>query len=158
MIRCNACGAAHPANTLFCDECGNRLSQEHKVTKTSFAVQPPAEDAPFTIHVSTPNADQQFEILLDKSALIGRKDDSAGAAPDIDLEGLNGKREGVSRRHARLVRQGRQVLIEDLNSLNGTFVRGARLPAHTPHVVQSDDELQFGKLVLKIEFESEARD
>ena len=44
------------------------------------------------------------------------------------------------------------MLIEDLNSLNGTFVRGLRLPANTPYVVEPNDELQFGKILLRIEF------
>jgi pSer/pThr/pTyr-binding forkhead associated (FHA) protein len=38
--------------------------------------------------------------------------------------------------------------------LNGTFVQNVRLHAHHPHVLQPGDELQFGKVVLKITWSS----
>jgi len=151
MIRCNACGAVHPANTVYCDECGNRLSQDRKVTTAIFSDRPQNE-RPLTVGFSTPDGARHFELVLDTQAFIGRTDDATGARPEVSLDLLAGKSEGVSRRHARLLRQGTRVLIEDLNSLNGTFVRGLRLPANTPYVVEPNDELQFGKILLRIEF------
>ncbi len=38
----------------------------------------------------------------------------------------------VSRRHAVLWREGATVWIEDSNSINGTFVNGARIDRATP--------------------------
>jgi pSer/pThr/pTyr-binding forkhead associated (FHA) protein len=52
----------------------------------------------------------------------------------------------VSRRHARLVRHGREVTIEDLDSSNGTFVNGERLSA--PHELHDQDRVQLGAVEI----------
>lgn len=49
--------------------------------------------------------------------------------------------DGVSRRHARLLRQGETYLVEDLNSANGTFVQSARV---TQHLLDDGDQVQLG--------------
>jgi len=49
--------------------------------------------------------------------------------------------DGISRKHARLVPQGRGYLVEDTGSANGTFVAGQRIRRH---VLQDGDLLQFG--------------
>lgn len=54
----------------------------------------------------------------------------------------------VSRRHARLVVDGEQVLLEDLDSKNGTFVRGQRITEPTPLV--SGDTFRVGRVFLEL--------
>lgn len=155
MIRCRSCGAIHPPNTLFCDECGSRLSEARQVDTDPLPDEPPAAPAassPITISLSTPDSVKRYERMLDGELLIGRLDPATGAHPDIDLSDMQGQLQGVSRRHARLIRRGQQVLLEDLHSLNGTFVRGMRLIAHNPQVIQPGDELQFGRVILKIDY------
>ena len=53
---------------------------------------------------------------------------------------------GVSRQHARLIRQGDRYLIEDLGSSNGTFVNGERISA--PHALKNGDSIGLGRTVL----------
>ncbi len=52
----------------------------------------------------------------------------------------------ISRRHASLTWDGRQFIIQDLGSANGTFVNGVRLTA--PHVLQQGDVIGLGSTVL----------
>ncbi len=52
----------------------------------------------------------------------------------------------VSRRHARIVISGEGALIEDLQSKNGTFVRGAAIGA--PSRIADGDEIQLGSVPL----------
>ncbi|MCC6190601.1 MAG: FHA domain-containing protein [Anaerolineales bacterium] len=52
----------------------------------------------------------------------------------------------VSRRHARLSRDGADYVIEDLGSSNGTFVGGERLAA--PRVLKNGDEILLGSEVV----------
>lgn len=145
-LTCSACGAAHPPNTLFCEECGNRLLASQPGSSS------PAND---DVRVSLFSGDgaRQFELVLSGALYVGRQDASVKDALDIDLNALNGAHQGVSRRHARFVRGKGRVLLEDLNSLNGTFVSGRRLTAHLPHEVRSGDEIQFGKVALRLQID-----
>lgn len=52
----------------------------------------------------------------------------------------------VSRRHARIVVHGRRATIEDLDSKNGTFVRGVRLTA--PALLEPGDPIRIGPHTL----------
>jgi pSer/pThr/pTyr-binding forkhead associated (FHA) protein len=61
----------------------------------------------------------------------------------------------VSRRHARLLRQQANVLIEDLGSYNGIRVNGDRITGQVP--VQDGDLIQIGDYDLAIQREEEAR-
>ncbi|RYZ08116.1 MAG: diguanylate cyclase [Myxococcales bacterium] len=49
--------------------------------------------------------------------------------------------DGVSRRHAVLVREGSQYVVEDDGSANGTFVGGVKI---TRHELKDGDVVQFG--------------
>jgi DNA-binding winged helix-turn-helix (wHTH) protein len=49
---------------------------------------------------------------------------------------------GVSRRHARITMSGNQATLEDLDSSNGTFVRGRRVTAETP--LADGDVIELG--------------
>ena len=154
MIRCQSCGAIHPPSTLFCDECGYRLANAQKVDTTQLAGEKEDEVvSPLRLWLVTPDNVKQFECMLTTELFVGRTDFTANVRPDVDLSRLKGISQGVSRRHARLLRAGHKVLVEDLNSVNGTFLRGARLVAHRPQDLQSGDEVQFGRVVLKIHFD-----
>ena len=155
MIRCGACGGVHPPNTLYCDECGTRLTDAKRVETEELPREPTtsaSSHSPINIAFITPDRVTRFECLLKTELDIGRADPSLATKPEVDLTLLSGASQGVSRRHARLVRAGPQVLLEDLNSLNGTYLRGIRLTPHHPQSIHPGDELQFGRVVLKIQF------
>jgi len=63
---------------------------------------------------------------------------------DIPLDDLE-----VSRHHARITRRGEHLIIEDLNSANGTSVNGAQLTE--PFALRSDDVIAIGSFTLKVE-------
>ncbi len=54
----------------------------------------------------------------------------------------------ISRRHARLTRQGDGYILEDLGSTNGTFVNGQRLSA--PYALRPGDEVRLGPKVVLV--------
>jgi pSer/pThr/pTyr-binding forkhead associated (FHA) protein len=54
----------------------------------------------------------------------------------------------VSRRHCQFTRIGDQVLVQDLQSRNGTFVNGKR--ASSPLPVQDGDELTLGPCSFRV--------
>ena len=53
--------------------------------------------------------------------------------------------DGVSRKHARLVRLGDSVILEDMNSANGTVVNGKRV---TTHELVDGDKIRFGSTTI----------
>ena len=55
----------------------------------------------------------------------------------------------VSRRHCALTFDGQSVTVEDLGSTNGTFVDGNYIHKQ---ILDSDNRLQIGKMVLKIAY------
>ena len=54
----------------------------------------------------------------------------------------------VSRRHARIVVEAGQVILEDLGSKNGTFLRGQRISAPTP--LADGDVFRLGRVSLTL--------
>jgi serine/threonine-protein kinase len=92
--------------------------------------------------------------LIDKeNVLIGRTDPHTSIFPEIDLTMYDPETK-VSRRHARIYRQGEQFLIEDLGSVNGTIVNSVsggsvRLNTKSPRVLSAGDELKLGGTTLK---------
>jgi pSer/pThr/pTyr-binding forkhead associated (FHA) protein len=83
--------------------------------------------------------------------LIGRWDPDSGAFPEIDLEPDDVEAK-ISRKHAVIERNGDRVTIQDIGSLNGTFVnRGGRLEAGQVVELKSGDELIVGKTFLRFE-------
>ncbi|MBN1563749.1 MAG: FHA domain-containing protein [Anaerolineae bacterium] len=104
-------------------------------------LQPVSEDAPpFTLPLSK----ERF--------VLGRFDNEAGIAPDIDLSRFDAREKGVSRRHAELVIDDDLLKVVDLNSSNATYVNGQRLVAYQSRILQDGDELRLGHLVLSIHF------
>jgi pSer/pThr/pTyr-binding forkhead associated (FHA) protein len=80
--------------------------------------------------------------------IVGRRDPERGISPDIDLSGQGNASSSVSRQHARLLVQGSQVFIEDLNSTNSTYLNRQRLQPGQRYLVNSGDELRLGGVVL----------
>ncbi len=92
--------------------------------------------------------------VAEGSNLIGRWDPDSGAFPEIDLEAVDTDAK-VSRKHAVLEYQSGTVMIEDLNSLNGTFInRGNRLRAGIREALKAGDEIIVGKVFLVLEIDS----
>jgi serine/threonine-protein kinase len=91
---------------------------------------------------------------IDKeSVLIGRTDPHTSIFPEIDLTMYDPETK-VSRKHARIYRQGEQFVIEDLGSVNGTIINSisggsVRLNSRAPRVLAGGDEVKVGSTVLK---------
>jgi hypothetical protein len=81
---------------------------------------------------------------------IGRWDPETGSFPEVDLE-QDDPEAKISRKHALIIIDGGKITIEDIGSLNGTYVnRGNRLIPGTPLEIKSGDEVIIGKTFLKL--------
>lgn len=84
---------------------------------------------------------REYGISLSGRAFIGRSSDCDLAIAD-DTE--------ISKKHCELVMEGSYVLINDLNSTNGTFVNG--VPIKTGHRLKSGDLVMLGRTEMRILF------
>ncbi|MCS6940890.1 MAG: zinc ribbon domain-containing protein [Roseiflexus sp.] len=84
-------------------------------------------------------------------ALVGRSDPVSKFYPDIDLGPYGALDQGVGRRHARIFVQGGQVLIEDLDSVNGTLVNGQRVLPHQSRALSDGDQITLGRMLLRFQ-------
>jgi pSer/pThr/pTyr-binding forkhead associated (FHA) protein len=92
---------------------------------------------------------QEFDISGKDNILIGREDAVSNIFPDVDLTPHGGEEGGVSRMHARIFFENGQYMIEDENSTNFTFLNRQRLAAKTPTSLHDNDEVRFGRVLLR---------
>ena len=89
----------------------------------------------------------QIQLVGKAEYLLGREDATSAYVPDIDLAPYGAEQSGVSRRHAKIVAQGGYFL-EDLNSVNGSFVNRQKLLPGQRMPLNNGDEIRLGKLAL----------
>ena len=82
--------------------------------------------------------------------VIGRAVAGTPDQPDVDLTLFGAQRQGVSRRHVLIIREGSLLKVADLGSTNGTYLNGVRLQPHQPRLLRTGDRLSLGELVLEV--------
>ncbi len=91
-------------------------------------------------------------VLTAKEAITFGRSVSQNLQSHVDLSRYNAVDNGVSRLHARLSLRDEQFFLEDLNSVNGTFLNGEPLKPETPVPLHSSDEVRFGRMRFYIYF------
>jgi len=107
------------------------------------------------IILSDPTADEQVLFTITKeNNVVGRQDPNRGISPDIDLSSLDA-RASVSRRHARFYCKEGSFFLEDLNSLNGTYIiegeKESRISPKKPYPVRNGSKIRFGLITGVVE-------
>ncbi|MBE2225451.1 MAG: FHA domain-containing protein [Anaerolineae bacterium] len=105
---------------------------------TQFADRPTAH----LVVQKGPQPNQTFDLYQDQLT-IGRSSVNDVAITDPE----------ISRKHARLVKQGTDYAIEDLGSTNGTFVNNRRIVGLTP--LHDGDIIEFGE-AIQLLYEAES--
>lgn len=156
-MKCPTCGTENDASAAFCDHCGASLTSTTPLpsggappTKPQPATPPPPPET-----VSDPVVpcrlalgSRQIVAPLKKEIVVGRADAATAWNPDVDLAPYGGTKDaGVSRKHVKIAWQKGWVL-EDLNSTNGTYLRGQRLVPGKRTPIRNGEVLQVGKLQI----------
>jgi pSer/pThr/pTyr-binding forkhead associated (FHA) protein len=145
---CPECGFVNPEGANYCQKCGAFLGgpSEEPTTMTytvddTGEMQPididqvvEREGAALVIRAGGGRAGESFTIAEDRVS-IGRSPDAGVFLDDVT----------VSRNHALLVRRRDGLYIDDLGSLNGTYVNRRRIESH---LLADGDEIQVGKYKL----------
>jgi pSer/pThr/pTyr-binding forkhead associated (FHA) protein len=146
-MHCPQCGFANAEGANYCQKCGAFLAgdvegentEAYQVDETGElkAVdleQVTGEGATLAIRAGGGRAGEVFGVAGDHMT-IGRSPEAEVFLDDVT----------VSRNHALLVRRRDGLYIDDLGSLNGTYVNRRRIESHR---LQHGDELQVGKYKL----------
>jgi hypothetical protein len=147
FVYCPECGFQNPESANYCSKCGALLVKDEgaETTQTYTPEEITDEEGPLdeiaaegpalVVRSGGGRAGEHFIPQGDRTT-IGRSPDN-----DIFLDDVT-----VSRKHAVVLQSGGELRIEDLGSLNGTFVNRRRIDAATR--LESGDEVQIGKYRL----------
>ena len=147
-VHCPECGFVNAEGANYCAKCGAYLGQAEADDPTTATyrigetgeIEPVEIDevvaagAALVIRAGGGRVGESFPLNADRMT-IGRRPDS-----DIFLDDVT-----VSRDHALLVRRSGDYYLDDLGSLNGTYVNRHRIESHR---LEDGDELQVGKYKL----------
>jgi hypothetical protein len=148
-LHCSECGFVNPEGANYCQKCGAYLARSegedastmaYKVGETGEYEPVDVTDevdragAALVVRSGGGRAGESFTIDRDRMS-IGRTPDAAVFLDDVT----------VSRNHALLVRRDDGLYIDDLGSLNGTYVNRRRIESHR---LEEGDEIQVGKYKL----------
>jgi len=149
---CSECGFTNAEGANYCQRCGAFIGQPeeappesstatYRIDETGELVPVEIEDvvaqgggAALVVRAGGGRVGESFALDHDRMT-IGRRPDS-----DVFLDDVT-----VSRDHALVVRRGEEFHLDDLGSLNGTYVNRRRIESH--HLADGD-ELQVGKYKL----------
>jgi serine/threonine protein kinase len=93
-----------------------------------------------------PAKNTSVDVPPQAEVIIGRTHRNTVA--DVDLGPLGAAEKGVSRHHARLIQKNGQWHLEDLSSLNGTFVNDTRLQPGQPALLKNGDFIRCSHLSM----------
>jgi hypothetical protein len=148
-VHCPECGFVNAEGANYCQKCGAFLGEptgDGGDTTEAYQVDEAGElhpveleevveeGATLVIRAGGGRAGEVFP-LAGERLTIGRSPDAEVFLDDVT----------VSRNHALLVRRRDGLYIDDLGSLNGTYVNRRRIESHK---LANGDELQVGKYKL----------
>lgn len=154
-VFCGFCGQKIVATDMFCPFCG---AQQPLAAQSKKLVQPPPMYAAPTISprlmiVGTNDLESTDYLLEKDSNLLGRRDPMSNIFPEVDLSKYDPQTK-ISRKHARIWREGDVYMLEDLGSSNGTtltsVINGSiRLLPRQPQVLSHGDKIKLGDTTLR---------
>ncbi len=156
-IFCGFCGKKILAADVYCPFCGARQAP---ITSAKTPLEKELQQT-ISIHkekarlyvINTEEASVPFFDIEKDSVLVGRRDPLSHIYPDIDLTKYDPQTK-ISRRHARIWREGDKFMIEDLGSSNGTVLikktnEVMRLLPKQPKFLSSGDKIKLGDTILR---------
>ena len=156
MQTCAHCGWENFEGIIYCDRCGVALVRLPLGTR----VLPESPEkgrtdtlGPDGVIILQIGSDPlSLMVQIRREIVLGRVARASEQATYLDLTPFGGEDAGVSRRHARLLRDGRAVYLMDLKSTNGTRVNGEPLAAGVEKRLRDGDEVRLGRLAVFVYF------
>jgi len=148
-LHCTECGFVNAEAANYCQRCGALLPRAEspgEAATATYRIDETGELVPVELDEVTAHGPglviragggrvgESFAVDRERTT-IGRRPDSQVFLDDVT----------VSRDHALLIRRGDQWYLDDLGSLNGTYVNRTRIESQK---LEEGDEVQIGKYKL----------
>jgi CRP-like cAMP-binding protein len=138
------------ANTLLERLVGREVDSEHGALDATQSVPAEVHHRHRLVDATT---GAEFFFSKGDETTIGRADPVTGILPDIDLTAVDANR-SVSRRHAKIICSGNQYfMLEEVGTVNGTYVNDQRIPTGTPVMIHNGDGIKIGLIAMKALFD-----
>ena len=138
------------ANTLLEKLVGREVDVDHVALDATVTAPPEKATRHRLVDVATGTA---FFFSSGDETTIGRADPVTGILPDIDLTAVDNSR-SVSRRHAKIIKTGNDYhVLEEVGTVNGTYVNDQRIPTGVPVTLHNGDLLKIGLISMKAVFD-----
>ena len=149
-VFCGFCGQRIVATDLFCAFCGAKQPLAQQGVHSEIYSQA-SLTAKLLIEGTSELAAPVFSLQKDEN-LVGRRDPMSNIFPEVDLSKYDPQTK-ISRRHAKIWREGINFMVEDLGSSNGTILARSindsfRLIPNQPHILTAGDKLKIGDATL----------
>jgi serine/threonine-protein kinase len=149
-VFCGFCGQKIVATDMFCAFCGAKQPLAQQGVHAEIYARS-AMTARLMV-IGTNELDTPAFTLEKDENLVGRRDPMSNIFPEIDLSKFDPQTK-ISRRHAKIWRDGSSFLVEDLGSSNGTILLpvvndSKRLSPHQPHILANGDKIKMGDTTL----------
>jgi serine/threonine-protein kinase len=151
-VFCGFCGQKIVANDMFCAFCGAKQPLAQQGVHARDEGYTPSRLTAQLLIIGTNGLEQPAFRLEKDENLVGRRDPMSNIFPEVDLSKFDPQTK-ISRRHARIWRQGSEFMVEDLGSSNGTYIlpvisNTMRLQPHQPQLLTNGDKLRLGDTTL----------
>lgn len=148
MIICQECNTENMDGALYCENCGADLDEMlvSEITEDEDFI---SENDSF-LKLIVAATGEEIPMPDKDEIILGREDPVSAVFPDIELTAFGAEEDGVSRKHARITHQGDDYFIEDLHSVNLTFLNKAKLEPEKPFPIADGDELMLGRLKFNV--------
>lgn len=150
-VFCGFCGQKIVATDMFCAFCGAKQpmaqpgvhSEEYNLGTVTAKL----------IIEGTSELDYPSFELVKNDNLVGRRDPMSNIFPEVDLSKFDPQTK-ISRKHARIHREGDKYILEDLGSSNGTILISSlkekmRVEPHQRQVLANGDKIVLGDTTLQ---------
>lgn len=159
MQICPHCGYDNYEGVVYCERCGVALVavpiSTRKLEDTEFGkggTDRLGSDRVLILQIG--NDETPILVQIRNEVILGRLSQVDDTCTYLNLVPYGAEDAGVSRRHARLLRDEDLLYVMDLNSTNGTRLNGEVLPASVEQRLRDGDELTLGRLKVSVFFKT----